>query len=103
MGATGEDFGGRYGFPGFYRVLVSTTGLESFSLRPEKFPKNVSFGGGRVLFCSAKGICNDETIKWANKKRCFCGKPCLCQRDTRHFRRFRHFTGFEQLSPCFAG
>ena len=38
------------GFPGFYRVFVSTTGLESFSLRPEKFPKRFSFGGGRVRF-----------------------------------------------------
>ena len=34
----------------FYRVFVSTTGLESFSLRPEKFPKRFSFGGGRVRF-----------------------------------------------------
>ena len=32
-----KDFGGGYGFPGFYRAFVSTTGLESFSLRPEKF------------------------------------------------------------------
>ena len=45
-----KDFGDRYGFPGFHRVLVSTTGLESFSLRPEKFPKGFSFGGGRVRF-----------------------------------------------------
>ena len=45
-----ERFGGRYGFPGFYKVLVSTTGLENFSFRPEKFPKKYSFGGGRVLF-----------------------------------------------------
>ena len=45
-----KDFGGRYGFPGFYRVFVSTTGLESFSFRPEKFPKRFSFGGGRVRF-----------------------------------------------------
>ena len=45
-----KDFGGRYGFPGFYRVFVSTTGLESFSLRPEKFSKRFSFGGGRVRF-----------------------------------------------------
>ena len=34
-----KDFGGRYGFPGFHRVFVSTTGLESFSFRPEEFPK----------------------------------------------------------------
>ena len=25
-----KDFGGRYGFLGFHRLLVSTTGLESF-------------------------------------------------------------------------
>ena len=45
-----KDFGGRYGFPGFHRVFVSTTDLESFSLRPEKFSKRFSFGGGRVRF-----------------------------------------------------
>ena len=45
-----KDFGGGYGFPGFYRVFVSTTGLESFSLRPEKFSKRLSFGGGCVRF-----------------------------------------------------
>ena len=45
-----KDFGGGYGFPGFYRVCVSTTGLESFSLRPEKFSKRFSFGGGCVRF-----------------------------------------------------
>ena len=45
-----KDFGGRYGFPGFRRVFVSTTGLESFSLRPEKFPKRFSFSGGSVRF-----------------------------------------------------
>ena len=38
-----KGFGGRYGFPGFYRVFVSTTGLESFSLRPEEFSKRFSF------------------------------------------------------------
>ena len=47
-----KDFGGRYGFPGFHRVFVSTTGLESFSLGPEKFSKRFSFGGGTVLFSS---------------------------------------------------
>ena len=41
-----KDFGGRYGFPGFNRIFVSF--LESFSFRPEKFPKRFSFGGGRV-------------------------------------------------------
>ena len=45
-----KDFGGGYGFPGFYRVFVSTTGLESFSFRPEKFSKRFSFGGGCVRF-----------------------------------------------------
>ena len=47
-----KDFGGRYailmGFPGFYRVFVSTTGLESFLLRPEKVSKRFSLGGGSV-------------------------------------------------------
>ena len=32
------------------RVFVSTTGLESFSSRPEKFSKRFSFGGGCVRF-----------------------------------------------------
>ena len=36
--------------PGFHSVLVSTTDLERFLLRPEKFPKIFSFGGGRVRF-----------------------------------------------------
>ena len=34
----------------FYRVFVSTTGLEIFSSRPEKFSKRFSFGGGCVRF-----------------------------------------------------
>ena len=36
-----KDFGGRYGLPVFFanRAFVSTTGLESFSLRPESSPK----------------------------------------------------------------
>ena len=38
-------------FLGFCRVFASTTGLERFSLRPEKFSKRFSFGGGRVHFC----------------------------------------------------
>ena len=37
-------------FLDFCRVFVSTTGLESFSLRPEKFSKRFSFGGGCVRF-----------------------------------------------------
>ena len=45
-----KDFGGGYVLPGFYRVFVSTTGLESFSLRPEKFSERSSFGGGCVRF-----------------------------------------------------
>ena len=48
-----KDFGGGFGFPGFYRVFVSTTGLESFSSRPEKFSKRFSFGGGCVRFFSS--------------------------------------------------
>ena len=45
-----KDFGGRYCFPGFYRVFVSTTGLESSSMRPDKSSKRFSFSGGSVLF-----------------------------------------------------
>ena len=45
-----KDFGGGYGFSGFHRVSVSTTGLESLSMRPEKFSKRFSFGGGCVRF-----------------------------------------------------
>ena len=45
-----KDFGGGYGFLGFYRVFVSTTGLESFSLKPENFSQRFSFGGGCVRF-----------------------------------------------------
>ena len=45
-----KDFGGGYGFPGFYRVFVSTTGLKCFSLRPEKFSKRFGFRGGCVPF-----------------------------------------------------
>ena len=33
-----RDFGGRYGFPGFYRVFVSTTGLEIFLLGQKSSP-----------------------------------------------------------------
>ena len=35
-----KDFGGRHGFPSFYGVFVSTTGLEGSSFRPEKFSKD---------------------------------------------------------------
>ena len=57
-GPQSKDFGGGYGFPGLYLVFVFTTGLDIFSLRPEKFPKWFSFGGGRVrffLFCFRSG------------------------------------------------
>ena len=64
-----KDFGGGYGFPGFYRVFVSTTGLESFSLRPDKFSKRFSFGGGCVRFfllcnCVQRG-CNRRSQRFA--------------------------------------
>ena len=58
-GAQRKDFGGRYGFPGFYRVFISTTSLESFSLKPEKFSRRFSCGGGSVRSFLL----------------CFCGKP----------------------------
>ena len=35
---------------GFLYLLGSTTGLESFSLRSEKFSISSSFGGGSVRF-----------------------------------------------------
>ena len=47
-----KDFGGGYGSPVFYRVFVATTGLESFSLRPEMFSKRFSFDSGSVRFSS---------------------------------------------------
>ena len=50
------------GFPGFHRVSVSTTDLESFCLRPEKFPKRFSFGGGRVRFFL---LCGEDNNKLA--------------------------------------
>ena len=34
----------------FIGFFVSTIGLESSSLQPEKFPKRFCFGGGRVRF-----------------------------------------------------
>ena len=35
-----KDFGGGYGFPGYYRVFVSTTGLESFFWGQNSSPKD---------------------------------------------------------------
>ena len=50
-GSQRKDFGGGYGFfLVFIGFFVSTTGLESFSLRPEKFSKRFDFGGGCVRF-----------------------------------------------------
>ena len=43
-GSLRKDFGGRYGFPGFYRAGWKV------SLRPENVPPKYSFGGGRVHF-----------------------------------------------------
>ena len=47
-----KDFGGRYGFPGFVGVFVSTTGLESFFFRlwGEKCSPNDFLSGGSVRF-----------------------------------------------------
>ena len=50
MRSTEERFRWWICFPGFCRVFVSTTGLESFSLRPEKFSKRFSFSAGCVRF-----------------------------------------------------
>ena len=49
-GSTEERFRWWIWFSWFYKFLVSTTGLESFSLGPEKFSKRFSFGGGCVHF-----------------------------------------------------
>ena len=67
-----KDYGGRYGFPGFHRVFVSTTDLESFSLRPEKFPKRFSFGGCRVRF----------SLLWAGKRSKKPGIPRIGKRQS---------------------
>ena len=50
MGSTEERFRWWIWFSLFYRVFVSTTSLESFSLGPEKFSENFSFGGVCVRF-----------------------------------------------------
>ena len=67
-----KDFGGGYGFPGFYSFFASTTGLESFSLRPEKFSKRFSFGGGSVcFFLLCLGFCRRVLRKGLHSR-----KPC---------------------------
>ena len=38
-----KDFGGGYGLPGFYRVFVSTTGLESFFFEARKVLQKIFF------------------------------------------------------------
>ena len=65
-----KDCGGGYGFPGFYRVFVSTTGLESFSLRPEKFSKRFSFCGGCVRFLLLCKLANDFELSAAHIGTC---------------------------------
>ena len=57
-----KDFGGRFGFPGFYRVFASTTGLEGFS---EKFSKQFSFGGGSVRFCLLCVIKSSQEVRFS--------------------------------------
>ena len=54
MGAQRKDLGGRYGFSGFHRFFCIHHRSGSFSLRPEKFPKRFSFGGGCTLFSPEK-------------------------------------------------
>ena len=50
-----KDFGGRYGFPGFHRVFVSTTDLESFFFEARKVPQMIFFRWwSRTLFSSLK-------------------------------------------------
>ena len=103
-----KDFGGGYGFPGFYRAFVSTTGLESFSLQPEKFPKRFSFGGGRVRFfllcyrlALVEWVCENDRSRCRKKIRyqpfeldstqdetnpCTVGQPLI--RQWKHWKRF---------------
>ena len=70
MGSTEERFRWWIWFSWFfYRVFVSTTGLESFSLRPE-FSKRFSFGSGRVRFFFS--------VLWFGITRMFV-TLCLCQ------------------------
>ena len=46
-----KEFGCRCGFPGFYRVFLSTTSLESYLWGQRSIPKRFSFvGGGSVRF-----------------------------------------------------
>ena len=85
-----KDFGGGHGLPGFYRVFVSTTGLESFSLRPEKFSKRFSFGGGCVRFfllCLLKQSLSKWysarfllVLGWGGSFPCYIGKTPVCYR-----------------------
>ena len=56
-------------FLGFTGVFVSTTGLESFSLGPEKFSKWFSFGGGCVRFFL---LCMSDKLLIVLR-----GRPCL--------------------------
>ena len=62
------------------------------------FPDFLSlpFVGSPCCFLCAR------TYSSGNKNGAF-GKPCLCPRDTRHFRHFRRFTGLEQQSPFLTG
>ena len=57
-----KDFGGGYGFPcpEFYRAFVSTTGLESFSLKPEKFSKRFFFRWWLCTLFSSLSYTNNE-------------------------------------------
>ena len=63
-------------FPGFYRVFVSTTGLESFSLRPEKLSKRFSCGGGCVRFFLLCRRVNSVHTRGVVKKRGFTRGVC---------------------------
>ena len=87
VGPQRQDFGGRYGFLGFYRVFASTTGLESFALRPEKFPKWFSFGGGRVRFLVLRllllvvvvGVADDNVVVIVAVNIClYCASSSCC-------------------------
>ena len=58
---------------------------------------------GKELICNnfgAEGTMEEHHYLQETTNHAF-GKPCLSSRDTRHFRPFRRFTGFEQQNPCF--
>ena len=81
-------------FLAFVRVFVSTTGLESFSLGPEKFSKRVSFGGGCVrFFLLCFGECALVPVFWCRRSSSSRTKRGIHKRYINEKVRFLHFLG----------